>query len=547
MWPGLLTRAVRGRSLNLTLFLILMKLPRLCFLAFLALVSLMFAHPASAHPMGNFSINHYARFEANSGELKLRYVLDFAEIPTADQMALLDPDGDGKINSDAQSAYLKTEVNKFLSDLSLQLDGKTIALNAQKSSLEVRPGAGGLPTLLVKIDCVVPLPDGDKTRVVYGDANFSGRTGWKEILAVADGQRAIADSDAGTIDQSRELTIFPIDAGIVPPRQTNAQFSIVARNALGNAQGALPAPATTEPTAASASKTNANTPQNRFTQSIAEITLSPVAVGWGLLFAFAFGAVHALSPGHGKTMVAAYLVGSRGTPRHAFTLGLVVTITHTFGVFALGFALLFASRYIVPEKLFPALSALSGLIIFGVGLWLFMSRYQGLQNVHSQAHEGHAHSHDDEHAHDHAHDGHAHSHDDEHSHSHDAHGAGVHSHGGRAHSHAVPAGPITTKTLVALGVSGGIVPCPEALVVLLAAIKLHRIGYGLILIVAFSLGLAAALIAIGMLVVSARQRLTRFGALGEDSKLVRYLPLGSAAVITLIGAALTLQATLGSS
>ena len=101
------------------------------------------------------------------------------------------------------------------------------------------------------------------------------------------------------------------------------------------------------------------------------------------------------------------------------------------------------------------------------------------------------------------------------------------------------------KTLVALGISGGIVPCPEALVVLLAAIKLHRIGYGLILIVAFSLGLAAALIGIGMLVVSARQRLTRFNALGEDSALVRYLPLGSAAIITLIGAALTLQATLG--
>ena len=318
-----------------------------------------------------------------------------------------------------------------------------------------------------------------------------------------------------------------------------------------SAQSAVPAPTEAETATALAPQSNTNTPQNRFTQSIAETQLTPTIVGWGLLFAFAFGAAHALSPGHGKTMVAAYLVGSRGTPRHAVTLGLIVTLTHTFGVFALGFALLVASRYILPEKLFPVLSALSGLLIFGVGLWLFMSRWQNLQAGHSHSHDGHTHSHDDgdhEHAHD---DGHTHSHggshgDSDHHHSHD-HGAGahVHSHGGKAHSHAMPEGPITTRTLVALGVSGGIVPCPEALVVLLAAIKLHRIGYGMVLIVAFSIGLAAALIAIGLLVVSARQRLTRFKGLGENSALVRYLPLGSAAIIVLIGAALTLQATLG--
>ena len=306
-------------------------------------------------------------------------------------------------------------------------------------------------------------------------------------------------------------------------------------------------------------------------------------------------------------MVAAYLVGSRGTPKHALTLGLVVTLTHTAGVFALGLAVLIASRYIVPEKLYAPLSALSGLLIFGVGLWLFMSRYQLLTNGRGRVHDGHSHEHDH---HSHAHDGHSHehgehshAHDDEphvhahdeahphedgeaHSHAHDAephvhahdeahphphadgeahshahgdeehvdshgahshsHGPGlhVHSHGGKAHSHAVPEGPITTKTLVALGISGGIVPCPEALVVLLAAVKLHRIGYGMVLITAFSLGLAVALIALGMLVVSARNRLSRFDSLSEGGVLTRYLPLGSAAVITVIGAILTLQATM---
>ena len=539
-------------------FPIPMSLPRLWFFVCLAIAALCLPHPAMAHPMGNFSINHYARFTAQPGELKLRYVLDFAEIPAADQMAQLDTDGDNKISETEKSAYLKTHVPKFLNALTLKIDDQAVALTPQKTDLEVRPGAGSLPTLLIKIDTAAPLPDGDRTRVTYDDSNFAGRTGWMEIIASADETLAIADSDAGTKDQSRELTVFPVDAGVVPPRQNSAQFSVVA----AGAQGALPAATDISNAPTEVPAANRDSAQNRFTQSIAETNLTPTVIGWGLLFAFAFGAAHALSPGHGKTMVAAYLVGSRGTPRHAVTLGLVVTITHTIGVFALGFALLVASRYILPEKLYPALSALSGLLIFGVGLWLFMSRYQGLglqgshdhghSHSHLHAHDGNTHSHGEgEHSHahddsDHVHEhGAAHEHG-EHSHEHE-HGLHVHSHGGKAHSHAVPEGPITTRTLVALGVSGGIVPCPEALVVLLAAIKLHRIGYGMVLIVAFSIGLAAALIAIGLLVVSARQRLTRFKGLGEDSKLVRYLPLGSAAVITLIGAALTLQATLGNS
>ncbi len=517
-----------------------MKLLRLwCFVLFAALATFA-ARPALAHPMGNFSINHYARFEAGSGELTLRYILDFAEIPTAERMTDLDHDGDGKVSASEKSAYLKTQAPIFLNSLSLQVDGSKVPLTPQQSDLEVRPGAGGLSTLRVWIDSRIPLASGSTTHVVYNDANFEGRTGWMEVVAVAAKGRAIHDSNASAQDRSRQLTIFPIDSGIVPPRQSSAAFSVVTAGA-SDAVSTPPQPGA--PPAAAAS--NDQTPQNRFTQSIAERNLTPALVLWGIVFALAFGAVHALSPGHGKTMVAAYLVGSRGTPRHAVLLGLVVTITHTIGVFALGLALLFASRYILPEKLFPALSALSGMLIFGVGLWLFMSRWQGLQ-THSDG--GHTHSHD---GHTHAHAGHTHDdHDHDHTHSHDdagehSHGAHTHSHGGRAHSHDVPDGPITMKTLVALGISGGIVPCPEALVVLLAAVKLHRIGYGMVLITAFSVGLAAALIAIGMLVVSARQRLSRFDKLGEGSALVRYLPLGSAAIITLIGAALTLRAATG--
>ena len=523
-----------------------MNLLKLCFSVLLAAFCLAM-RPANAHPMGNFSINHYARFEAKPDQLALRYILDFAEIPTADRMTKLDTNGDNTISAAEKSAYLQSEVPTFLAGLSLRLNSKQVALVPKKSDLEVRPGAGGLSTLRVWMECSVPLAPTGTERVEYKDANFAGRTGWMEIIAVSDKGRAVRDSDASTVDQSHGLTVFPVDAGIVPPRQISASFSAVQAGA-GDAVTPSQSQAQSN---APVSASNDQTPQNRFTQSIAERNLTPALVGWGILFALAFGAVHALSPGHGKTMVAAYLVGSRGTPKHAVLLGLVVTITHTIGVFALGLALLFASRYILPEKLFPALSALSGMLIFGVGLWLFMSRWQGLTagQARSHTHDEHPHDHDhgetphDNDAHSHGDEEHPHSHDDEeHAHSHGAH---VHSHGGRAHSHAVPDGPITMKTLVALGISGGIVPCPEALVVLLAAIKLHRIGYGMVLITAFSVGLAAALIAIGMLVVSARQRLSRFDRFGEGSALVRFLPLGSAAIITLIGAALTLRAAMG--
>jgi len=502
-----------------------------CFVWLAALMGLG-ARSANAHPMGNFSINHYARFSARGSELNLRYILDFAEIPTADRMTALDKNADGKVSASEKSAYLQSEVGMFLRGLTLRMDGKPVVLAAQSSDLETRPGAGGLPTLRVWMDCRVPLPANEKARIEYNDANFVARTGWMEIIAVGEKGRAITDSNASSTDQSRGLTIFPIDARVVPPRQSSAAFSVVSAKS-GMGAGEKVSPNSSLPARSKTPATNNSTPQNRFTQSIGQQKLTPALVLWGLLFALAFGAVHALSPGHGKTMVAAYLVGSRGTPRHAVLLGLVVTITHTLGVFALGMALLFASRYILPEKLFPVLSALSGLLIFGVGLWLFLSRWQGLQTPHS--HGDHSHTHDDpSHSHEHG--------DEEHSH---AHGVHMHSHGGRAHSHAVPDGPLNMKTLVALGISGGIVPCPEALVVLLAAVKLHRIGYGMVLITAFSIGLAAALIAIGLLVVSARGHLSRLKGLNENSAIVRYLPLGSAAVITLIGAVLTLRATMG--
>jgi nickel/cobalt exporter len=239
------------------------------------------------------------------------------------------------------------------------------------------------------------------------------------------------------------------------------------------------------------------TPRDAFTQAVAHGDLGPALVLTGLLIAFAFGALHALSPGHGKAMVAAYLVGTRGTARHAVLLGMVVTVTHTLGVFALGLAALLASHYVLPERLYPVLGALSGLLVFAVGVRLLYFRVRRLLRGPRQPSSSAA-----------------------------------------AHHH-MPEGPVTPQALLALGVSGGIVPCPSALVVLLAAVALHRIAYGLLLIGAFSLGLAAVLVGIGLLVVHARRWLDRFTV---SAALLRRVPVASAAVITLIGVALVIRA-----
>jgi ABC-type nickel/cobalt efflux system permease component RcnA len=272
------------------------------------------------------------------------------------------------------------------------------------------------------------------------------------------------------------------------------------------------------------------------------------------------GAAHALTPGHGKTIVAAYLVGSRGTLKHAAFLGAMVTFTHTVSVFLLGLATLFLFQYVMPEKIVQVLGAISGLSIVAIGAWMMYKRIRGLRPVaapthsHSHAHDHdhhheqhhnhdhdhpHTHAHDHEHEHQHSHD-HDHHHDHAHSHAHvHSHGTLVHSHGpgGHVHSHAVP-DEISWGSLIALGASGGLVPCESALVLLLSAIALGRVGLGLVLLVAFSVGLAVVLMAIGILVLYAKKLIPQ-SKKPERHPAFRWIPVASAAVVMCVGVLMT--------
>jgi ABC-type nickel/cobalt efflux system permease component RcnA len=288
-------------------------------------------------------------------------------------------------------------------------------------------------------------------------------------------------------------------------------------------------------------------PGGPLAQLLATREASVVIVLAAALVAAGLGALHALEPGHGKTVVAAYLVGTRGTAWHAVVLGLAVTLSHTAGVYLLGAIVLYASSCVVPERVYPWLAVSSGLLIAAVGIALLHQRLHGAH--HDHAHAGDAgsvahplgdavlhgpappHRHHDAPAHGHSHqDGHGYTR---------SHGL-AHAHGpGGVHVHTVSS-TVSLGSLIALGLSGGIVPCPAALVVLLSAVSLNRAAFGLLLIVAFSAGLAAVLIAIGLLMVHARRLVARVDTGGVW--LTRWLPLTSAAVVTLLGMVIAVQA-----
>jgi ABC-type nickel/cobalt efflux system permease component RcnA len=506
---------------------------------FIALV-LVWAAGASAHPLGNFSINQYSALRIGKGEVELRYIVDLAEIPTFQEIqeAGLAP-GAG----DSSADYLARKVDGLRAKLQLAVNGRNIALRAASREILFPEGAGGLPTM--KIGAVFEgkfdVSAAERHELFYRDENFSGRAGWKEIIASAGTGTELIESTVPAVDRSAQLSDYPTDLLNSPPQVLEARLGFAASGAVSTSKSKMPEPAPAPKSitanisqsaapvvsvAANAAPQASNmadsgiegsphalrpnrqsTPKDSFTELIATKQLNWPGIVFALVVAAALGALHALEPGHGKTLVAAYLIGSRGTARHALLLGLVVTAAHTAAVYLLGGIVLYASAHVVPEKLYPWLALASGVIIMGLGTVLFLRRLCVKQAGH----------------HHHHHAGHEHAHDHRHS--------GDHPHPHRA---------VSPRELLTLGIGGGIVPCPAALVVLLSAVSLQRIGFGLLLIVAFSIGLAAVLIAVGLLMVYARRFMARFQS--EGQMMTRWLPLASSAFIVFFGVGLTGQA-----
>ncbi len=513
--------------------------------------------PVTAHPLGNFTINHFARLRVSNEQVTIRYVIDMAEIPTFQEIQAADKGPDQQPTAAWLKAYGERVVPQYLAGLVFTVDGTRVPLQAQSQSVVLQAGSGGLPTLRIECDLVGKLSaviSGNR-RLRFEDTNFAERLGWREMVVMPETGVSIFNSSAFGSPLTDELKAYPENLLTAPLNERMAEFSMTL--------GVIPAKATALQTREG--KPVAQT-RDRLAELIAVPEVTPTIALIGLLIATFLGGMHALSPGHGKAVVGAYLVGARGTARHAAFLGLTVTITHTAGVFALGMITLFASQFILPERLFPILSLISGLIVVGVGLRMVLSRarlamagsghshdhhsHDHHSHDHHHDHHSHDHHHHDHHHHDHDHHSHDH-HDHDHSHAHHHHGVGVHTHDGHTHSHLPPGAddePVTWRSLLALGISGGLLPCPSALVLLLSAISLHRVGYGLLLVLAFSFGLAGVLTVIGLAFVYAgrffesKTKESTPGTIADLSRLaLRYTPVLSAVVVTCLGIIICIQ------
>ena len=496
---------------------------------FVVMLTLSPSQRAEAHPLGNFTINHYSRLEFADEKAHIDYVLDVAEIPTFQRKRQLDPNGDGKLSDAEARSYLDAELPSLVENLQLRVGEKVVPLRLLDSSATYRPGQGGLPILRIEARLLAELPKNweDNGAGYYTDRNYKDHLGWREIVVQGGPGVAIKRSTAPSAGVSDELRKYPSDMLSSPLDIREAKFTLVPGEG-SVADGTVGQAARSFDTSNYGFKTNGYISRlYAWLNSLISFTSpSPIVILISLLAALLWGALHAFTPGHGKTVVAAYLVGDRGTARHAAFLGLTVTLTHTLGVFALGGVAMYLTRYILPEALFPWLSVVSGLLVVVIGLSLLFSRSRGLGAGSGKVHHTQTEHADGAHTHSHVHSVHSHSHSGhEHTHSHDGH----------THSHLPPGADgskVSIRSLVALGVSGGLVPCPAALVLLLSAISLGRLGFGMVLVVAFSVGLAIVLTGIGILMIYAKRLFERFSF---ETRVPRLLPVASALVISLAG------------
>ncbi|HET7726667.1 MAG TPA: hypothetical protein VFK54_05005 [Candidatus Limnocylindrales bacterium] len=480
--------------------------------------------PAAAHPLGNFTINHYAELRIEPDRVSVDLVLDMAEIPTFEERRALDLDADGEVSEAELARAPEDRCTELAAAVSLSLDGRALALVLRDASLTFPPGLGAIPTMRLECELVAAFdgPLAEPAALRFEDGSHPDRIGWREIVVTADG--VAIETDAPSESISDRLTAYPTDLLAAPADQRSAV--VLLRPAAASAGAPTPVvdrrPASVIPIAASLP----GGVGDELAALLAVEDLTPLAVMATLLLAAGFGAAHALSPGHGKTVMAAYLVGSRGTARHAIALGAIVTLSHTLGVLALGLLILSATVVVPPERLVPALATLSGVLFVAIGGWMLRDQLRARRDAPPDAH-----------AHPHPHADAGHGHPDAHPHAHD-HGH-EHAHGPFRHRHA-PAGELSWRRLAALGLVGGLVPSIPAVVLLLGSAIAGRPAYGLVLVVAFGAGMAAVLAGIGIALVHARAFVERrVLAAGATSArwvgAVRNLPIAASLVVIAAG------------
>ena len=568
-----------------------------------------FARPASAHPLGNLSVNHYHGLQVEATRLVDDAVVDTAEIPTAQAQGLVDTNGDGTASADELTVYGARQCELLRAAVTVTDDGRPLTVTVASSSFAYRPGQAGLDTSRLECRLEAPLDISSTRTLVFADSYLADRVGWHEITAVGVGT-TLVDPPVPSESVTGRLDHYPVDLLSSPMavRKVTLQVApggaVPGASAIGSGTVATPAPP------AQAKRHFSIEALGPFAGVVDRINRSfndlvghrQLTIGVGSLaiaLALVLGASHAVLPGHGKTVMAAYIAGRQGSVRDAVLVGATVTATHTGGVLLLGFALT-ASTALAGEVVLGWLGVASGLLIAALGFGLLLGatrRKQMTWGGHRHGPDGHSHgprTHDehdhDAHEHDgHDHDGHAHDGHEHDGHEHDAHehdrepsvndghlaiaraeaavaargssGGGAvmvapasqsavsHVHataGGTATSTPGPTPYVSRRGLVGMGVAGGLVPSPSALVVLLSAIALGRTAFGILLVVAYGFGMASTLTVAGIILVRVRDRYQRRShergrarALGQ--RWTRVAPFATATLVVVVGVGLAVR------
>lgn len=428
---------------------------------------------ASAHPLGNFTINTSTALIVRAGAIVVDYVVDMAEIPAFQARQRADRNGDGRISPEEAEDFRTATCAELVDRLSLSVDGSSAPLAVRSTHLAFPAGQAGLRTL--RLTCVASSQVSRRSahRLAFGDANYPGRIGWREVIALGDGA-TIVRSDVPAVSPSDRLRSYPPDVLPSNVRSATLESRPGGTTLRQDRTHGSPEPANTGLLAGLAARTD----------------LSPGLVAVMLAAAIGVGAVHALGPGHGKALIGAYLAGSDGTIRQALSVGAAVSVMHSASVLGLCALILVAERLLAPERVYPWLGLASGLVALGLGAALLVSRIHALSERHRPGHD-----------------------------------------------HPRADRPLSRRGLLALAFSGGILPSPSALVVLLGSVSVGRTALGLVLIAAFSVGLAASLTAVGALAL----RAGRFARGRLPARLLRAAPVVSAACIAAVGMVLTVR------
>ncbi|HET9084004.1 MAG TPA: hypothetical protein VFN41_06325 [Candidatus Limnocylindrales bacterium] len=518
-------------------------------------IGLAAALPASvfAHPLGNFTINHYAGIRVEPDRILLDIVIDQAEIPTFQARFDFDTDGDASLSDEEIDAGRVTACDALAGSLALTAGGASLAPRLTAAGLSFPLGVGGLSTMREVCTFEAPLasPIGDHgLEIGFVDRSFAERTGWREIVAQGSGVTlAVRGGEIRPTSVSERLTRYPTDLITSPLRDealtvtATAGGAILAPAEVPDAKPivavdpAMPSPATAQ--APSASPTTASPPAPASAPAAVpggvaatdlpdifrQADLTPLVVLLSLAAAAALGAGHALTPGHGKTLMAAYLVGTRGSARHAIGLGAAVSVSHTIGILVLAAVVLAATDVVAPDVIVRGAPLVAAISIVVIGGWMLIGEVGRRRTLTaSDPEHDHVHHHDGSHVHDRDANGHTHTRGQSHPHPH------------------VPPSSITWRSLFLLGLAGGLIPSTSALLILLGAIAAGRPAFGLVLVAAFGVGMAAVMSGVGLVLVTARDRVDRAQAGMNLGRFREAIPLVAAVVVLGFGVVLTGQA-----